>query len=67
MKIIEKDGSKTDFDPKKHKKYSIRKTVEVTTTDKSASGGGKKKMVPEHMVAHLLKKGIILDPKKVKE
>jgi hypothetical protein len=61
MKIIEtKDGVKGIA-------VNLRTRVEVTTTEKHPVGAGKKRQVPEHMVGHLLKKGMIEDPaKKVK-
>jgi len=46
---------------------TLKKTVEVTATEKSSHKTGSKRMVPEHMVAHLLKKGMIEAPKKPKE
>ncbi len=67
MKIINKDGSKVDLDPKKHKLISLKKTVEVTATAKNHRKTGTKYLVPEHMVEHLLKKGMIEPVKKAKE
>lgn len=51
------------------KVISTAKTVEVTATEKSAHKTGSKRLVPAHMVDHLLKKGMIVDPnaKKAKE
>lgn len=58
---------KEKIDPKKHKVVSIRKTVEVTASEKSNHKTGSKRLVPEHMVEHLLKKGMIESTKKAKE
>ena len=52
MKITQ---GKVIFDP--------RKKVEVTATEKHPAGKGSKRQVPEHMVDHLVKKGMIVDPK----
>lgn len=41
-----------------------KKSVEVTATEKSGFKTGSKRMVLEHMVPHLLKKGMIEDPNK---
>ena len=45
------------------KLMSLKKTVEVTASEKSNHKTGSKRKVPEHMVEHLLKKGMIEDPK----
>jgi hypothetical protein len=54
MKVIEKN--KVIIDP--------RKKVEVIATEKHPAKTGSTLLVPEHMVPHLLKKGMIEDPKK---
>jgi hypothetical protein len=51
--------SEVESQPKKYKVISTAKKAEVTTTAKHPAGAGKKKIVPEHMVKHLLKKGMI--------
>lgn len=61
MKVI------TTKDGQKGLALDLKKTVEVTVTDKHPCGKpGSKRMVPEHMVAHLLKKGMIEEQKKSK-
>lgn len=45
------------------KVISTAKTVDVVATEKSHHPTGKVHKVPEHMVAHLLKKGMIEKPK----
>jgi hypothetical protein len=54
MKVIEKN--KVIIDP--------RKKVEVIATEKHPAKTGSVILVPEHMVPHLLKNGMIEDPKK---
>ena len=53
-----------EANPKKFKKISTAKKAEVVTTALHPAGAGKTKMVPEHMVDHLAKKGMIEKPKK---
>ncbi len=56
--------SEVEAQPKKYKVITTAKKAEVTTTAKHPAGPGKKKMVPEHMVSHLAKKGMIETSKK---
>jgi hypothetical protein len=44
------------------KLINIRKKIEVTTTELHPRGAGKVSRVPEHMIEHLVKKGMIVDP-----
>jgi hypothetical protein len=45
------------------KLLSLKKTVEVVATEKHPAPTGSVRKVPEHMVEHLLRKGMIEDPK----
>jgi len=42
----------------------LKKKVPVVATEKHPGKTGSTRMVPEHMVEHLLKKGMIEDPNK---
>lgn len=44
------------------KVVSTQKKVQVIATAKHPAGAGSVRTVPEHMVAHLLSKGMIVDP-----
>jgi hypothetical protein len=48
------------------KLLNLKTRVEVTTTALHPKGAGKTSKVPEHMIPHLVKKGMIEDPGKVK-